>query len=586
VSTRPAWLDRRSIVLGLIGVVSIAFGLYTTTRTHEVLPIVAGVTIVPALWLIEMLVGVTDVRRQTVTSIWFLTYLPMIFWPAFLVYEDFPGPYRNAYLFAVASALITVPVGVALIRRRLSSSRAEAAWWLAKQLDEVRPSRAMFVICVLISITIAGSIFVYFAGIQDIPVLYALRYPGCDLVLGQLREETFKLLDPRWNAVTSTLLFYVYLPLRTIVDPFIVAALFGFWFVSRERRWLGLFVSVFAIAGFYAASSLARAPLAALVLRMLLVFYVLRAGVLSSRAVAVWTLAILAFPVLVTAAAYRPGPPPSDCGPAAGRAPEVGKAAIIDPYLALTTIARQNPGPAVAETPTLGPGVVATGSALVSPTPTPPTAPPAIATGQIPVPTVALSGSPSTLKPVPPTVSPAPTRSASIAQRLGDSFTAAVQVGRRLSYTSAYALYTYFPVFPEQHDWLWGATLWKPIARFWGGDFYVENYVYQKTFPTSAIPTGHLNASFQSNFYADFGLPGVVVGGVVTGAVMHGIEIYVWRRRKTILELATFAVLVYAFWVLHSGSLTSVLLTNGALPVLLIAPTIRLGERILNTWRR
>jgi hypothetical protein len=199
------------------------------------------------------------------------------------------------------------------------------------------------------------------------------------------------------------------------------------------------------------------------------------------------------------------------------------------------------------------------------------------------VPTVPPGGAVATL----PTVTmgvQTPTPVARPDERAADLVGSAALVARRLSYTQAYALFTYFKVFPAEHDWLWGQALVKPILRFWGTDFYVENYVYQQIYPTSPIPTGHLNAAFQSNFYADFGLPGVVIGGVLTGAIMHGLEINLWRRRKTMLELATFSVLVYAFWVLHSGSLTSVLITNGALPVLLIAPTMRLGERLLRRW--
>ncbi len=585
--------DPRPTVLALIALLSLGIGTYAAIAAREFLPLIAGATIVPSLWLAERAIGVADLRRQTISSVWFLTYLLMIFWPAFFVYVDFPGAERNAFLFAVASALLTAPAGALLVARRFRSSRAERDAYLEKPLAETHPSVALFVLCLAIVVVITASVVLYFAMLTEVPLLYMLQYPGCDFVLAQLREETFKLLDPRWNAASGTILFYLFLPLRTIIDPFIVAALFGIWFVSRERRWLMLFIVVLLVASLYAASSLARAPAAALVLRMFFVYYLLRAGGVSFRAAAIWGVAILAFPLMVTAAAYRPGPPPSDCGPAAGRAPEIGKAALIDPYLALTTIARASPAPSLTATPSPSESAVASASAsapsasatphqtlIVTPIPIP--------TGAIPVPTVPPSGPTGEPAPTLPVVSlvrpstPAPVARAE--QRAGDLVGSAVLVLRRLSYTEAYALFTYFKVFPAQHDWLFGQTLMKPILRFWGTDFYVENYVYVKTFPSSPIPTGHLNAAFQSNFYADFGLPGVLVGGVITGAIMHGLEIYLWRRRKTILELATFAVLVYAFWVLHSGSLTSVLITNGALPVLLIAPTMRLGEWLLRRW--
>lgn len=542
VATADRW---RAGMLGLIGLISLALGAYTSWTTGELLPVLAGATIIPSLWLAERAIGLTDMRRQTISSFWFLTYLVMIFWPAFLVYADQEGPHRDAFLFSAASALVMVPAGVLLALRLTGSSRAERDAFFTRPLP--RPGTAMFVVCVAIAVAIVGSIALYFTMLTEIPLLYVLRYPGCDLVLAQLREETFKLLDPRWNAEAATPLFYLFLPLRTIIDPFVVAALFAAWVVTRERRWFWLFIVVFVAATLYAASSLARAPTAALVLRMFFVFYILRAGLVGWRSAALWAAAVVAFPLLVTSAAYRPGPPPADCGPAAARVPEIAAIVLIDPYRALEVAPpHATPGPlstapvAVPTVPPAGPGAV---QATAAP-PAPVTAPPRVHP---------VSG-------------------------LGD---AAGQVVRRLSYTEAFALYTYFRVFPAEHDWLWGQTLLKPLFRLWGGDFYVENFVYQRTYPTSPIPTGHLNAAFQSNFYADFGLPGVLGGGLITGAVMGLIEVYLWRRRKTFLELATFAVLVYAFWVLHSGSLTSVLISNGALLVLIIPPAMRFGERIL-----
>ena len=63
--------------------------------------------------------------------------------------------------------------------------------------------------------------------------------------------------------------------------------------------------------------------------------------------------------------------------------------------------------------------------------------------------------------------------------------------------------------------------------------------------------------------------------------IMHGTQIFLWRRRKTVLWIAAFTVIVYAYWVLNSGSITSVLLTNGVLPVLLIPPAMKLVETIV-----
>lgn len=551
----PLGFPWRSGIYAAMVAASLALGAYATARSGEAHPVVLSLAIVPGLWLMERTVGVTDVRRQTITSFWFLTYLVMLFWPSFLVYVDNPGDARVPYLLSVASGVVTVPLGAWLIGRFTGFGRGERDRYFLRPLDERTASRALLLIGIAIAAGIALSVALYFALIPELPLVYMLRYPGCDLVLAQLREESFKFLDPRY-AATGTVLFYLFLPLRTIVDPYIVVAFFGIWWMTRDRKWLALFLVVLGLSTIYAAATIARAPVAAIVLRMFMLYYVLRAGAIGWRAIAGWALAVVAFPTLVTALAYAPGPPPIDCGPAALRGPAAGRIALVDTVGALS---------AVAAPPAPGPGTTSRPGATAR-TPRPlPRLPRIVAAAQ-----------------TTPPATPAPTGALQRIARIAETGSgAATSVFRRLTYTEAWALYLYYTVFPSQHDWLYGQTLVKPVLRFIGADFYVENYVYQKAFPTSAIPSGHLNAAFQSNLYADFGLPGVVVGGVAVGAIMHGIQIFVFRRRKTILWLATFPSLVYAFWVLHSGSITSVLITNGALLVLLIPATMLLAERLL-----
>jgi hypothetical protein len=116
----------------------------------------------------------------------------------------------------------------------------------------------------------------------------------------------------------------------------------------------------------------------------------------------------------------------------------------------------------------------------------------------------------------------------------------------------------------------YGGTLVKPILHLLGIPyFYIENYVYLYQFP-QGLPSGHANAAFISNLHADFGLPGVVLGGVLTGALMQGVQIWLARSAKTTFTIALYAFMMYAFWVLNFGSVTSVLGTNGVVAVLLM----------------
>ena len=573
---------RRAFFIAAVAI-SILAGAYSSFVARDALPLILCTFILPGLVLMERTIGVADTRRQTITSIWFLTYLVMLFWPSFLVFADHPGDARAPFLISVASGILTVPLGAWLVARLTGSGHAERDRFFRQAVDADRPTRALLLIGIAITTTIGLSVALYFALIPELPLLYMLRYPGCDLVLAQLREESFKFLDPRY-AATGTPLFYLFLPLRTIVDPYIVVAFFGIWWVTRSRAWLVLFLLVLALSSVYAAATIARAPVAAIVLRMFMLYYLLHAGAIGWRSLATWSLAVLAFPTLVTALAYAPGPPPADCGPAALRGPVAGRIALVDTVAALsalTAVPADSPRPTGTPRPTTT--VIPTTIPVPGGTPRPTTT--AVPT-TIPVVTPRLTlpslppivAAPPTPPPPTPPPAGAPER---VSRTVQSASAAAMSVVRRLTYTEAWALYLYFTVFPSQHDWLYGQTLVKPVLRFVGADFYVENFVYQKVFPTSAIPSGHLNAAFQSNLYADFGLPGVVTGGIAVGAIMHGLQIFLFRRRRSILWLATFPSLVYAFWVLHSGSITSVLITNGALLVLLIPATILLAERLL-----
>src|SRR5690349_11718552 len=51
------------------------------------------------------------ITRVSIASFWYLTYLAMIFFPSFVIYSNQYGLYRDRYLFAVESVLITVPLG-------------------------------------------------------------------------------------------------------------------------------------------------------------------------------------------------------------------------------------------------------------------------------------------------------------------------------------------------------------------------------------------------------------------------------------------------------------------------------------------
>jgi hypothetical protein len=415
----------------------------------------SGLVLILSIWLMHKTLRIFDTQRITIPTLWYLTYLPMIFFPAFLVFYIQPEPYRQTYIFAVVSVLLTVPLGIILANLIFR--------FRMKELDEyfsspviVNGSGYMWVVFFLIFLVTLGLVLHYFRSVGTVPLLHMLQNPGEAQELAVLREEAFKLMDPRWNTSDSTILFYVFLFLRTLVFPFIIVSALGYYLWSRKKKWLMLFLAILIVGGGYAASSIARAPVAALVMRVMFFLYLFKGGKLSKKAIVVLIILMLAFPLLVTALAYS-----SDVG--------------------------------------------------------------------------ILNGLGSVIK--------------------------------RLFYTPAWGLYYYFEIFPAHHDFLYGQAFAKPILLVLGQPyFYVENFVYLYMSP-GGIPSGHENDAFISNLHADFGVVGVLLGGVLTGVFMQSLQIYLARKKKSILNITLYSFLVYAFWVLNSGSITSVLFVNGVLPV-------------------
>ena len=398
----------------------------------------------------------------------------MIFFPAFLVFYIQPDPYRQIYIFAVVSVVITVPLGIALANLIFRFRKRELDEYFASPIVGLRGGH-MYVVFFLMFLVTLGFVLVYFRSAGNVPLLYMLQHPGEAQALAVLREEAFKLLDPRWSTSESSGMFYIYLFLRTIIFPFIIVSALGYYLWSRQKKWLFLFLAILIVGGGYAASSIARAPVAALVMRVMFFLYLYKGGKLSKKAIVVLIMLMLAFPLLVTALAYSS---------------EVG-----------------------------------------------------------------------------------------VWKGISSVFT-------RLFYTPAWGLYYYFEIFPVHHGYLYGQAFAKPILLVLGLPyFYVENFVYLYMSP-AGLPSGHENDAFISNFHADFGVVGVLLGGILTGILMQSLQIYLARNKKNILNIALYAFLVYAFWVLNSGSITSVLFVNGVLPVFVLAWAIRAAASFLRDAQR
>lgn len=383
--------------------------------------------------------------RITIGSFWFISYLVMIFFPAFLVYSDERDPFRGPFLFAVTSVLITVPLGFIVASQFSKFRQCETEMYFRKPLEGTpNPAGTLPRLSVLLGIALI-LIVVYLRDVSVIPVFYLLRHPGETVMLSILREDSFKLLNSP--------LEYVFFMTRGLLFPFLILVSFGYFRRTRERRWLLTFLLALLSGIFFASLSLVKAPVAGIFVMLALFVYYRRHGSFSYKFVIAATLLIFAFPLFVIF------------------------------------------------------GVSERGTTLM----------------------VVLQA-----------------------------------IATRLAYVPADTAYLYFEFFPSHLAFLHGRSI-HALSVLLGLNFVdTSNTIAHYALP-NGLASASYNAAFFSDMYADFGMAGVLIGGVAAGIIMQAFHIYLVRRPKTVCNLATYCFLIYMFWFLHSVPLQVVLASDGTL---------------------
>jgi len=150
----------------------------------------------------------------------------------------------------------------------------------------------------------------------------------------------------------------------------------------------------------------------------------------------------------------------------------------------------------------------------------------------------------------------------------------------RMFYLPAEILYYYFEVFPDKMAHLHGLSVGRVAWLLGEPGVDVSNIVFQYIYPDGLI-TGAAPAAFIGALHADFGLGGVVIGGLALGAVIQGIQVYLVRRRKSVPTLAAAAFIYWGVWQLNLTAMPQTFLSGGILPALAAMLALEWGERAL-----
>jgi hypothetical protein len=254
--------------------------------------LVAAPLLALAVTAMHRLTWVLNPRRLTIPGFWFLTYLAMTVIPALFLAADKSGPYVGRYLFAVESALLTVPLGMALAGAVARFDRREIDDFFRRPMDRRPPgAHATTLFLVLLGVALALTIG-YVIEVPSIPLFVLLRSPGAAELIA-LREESFKLLDSPF--------LYAYALLRSVIYPFLIPLALGYFLATRKRFWLITFW-ITALVGFlYAAMPIAKMPATVMVLVACFLLYLYVGGRVNLSRIALAVTAVLLFPALVYA---------------------------------------------------------------------------------------------------------------------------------------------------------------------------------------------------------------------------------------------------------------------------------------------
>ena len=448
------------IALAGLAVAAAVLGLRIQPRLDFVAAVVA---IVLGGILVSRASGLS-LRRLTVPGVWYYSYLTTTIVPAMLVASEIHTRYVAPFFFAVVITLFTAPLGMWLVNLALGGGREQIQAFFDAPVDRRPPGTpevAAFLLLLAVALTLTAG---YLIETPVIPLLYLLRNPGSALVVVGLREESFKLLNSPF--------VYFYDVTRNVVYPFLIALALGYYLATRRLLWLLLFLLTAGVGLFYAAVSIAKTPVAVIVLVTALFVYLYRGGRLGWRTMVVSFLAVFLFPVAVVFQSFS------------------------------------------------GLGFHASDIA--------------------------------------------------------------VAIVRRVFYVPAEVLYNYFVVVPDIVPYLNGRTIGRVQWILGESDINIANFVFQRMFPTR-LESGLANTSFLGYLHADFGLPGILFGGALAGALMQLCQRWLTRRPKTMVTLAAYSYFLWVAWKVNSQSLTQILLSGGAVVILLLVGTLRYGAAFFAT---
>lgn len=252
---------------------------------------ISSIIFILSAFLMHLSTNIFNLKQLTIPGFFYITYIFMIFIPSIYVFSEMTNYNKYFYLFSTESVLITIPLGIISANIILKFKPKEIKRFFAETIENLKPSFHFEIIFIALFLLSLFIMLLYMYEVKTIPLFYMLSHPGELNYLGQLREESFKLLGGPF--------IYLYAWLRNLLFPILILLSFGFYLTSKRRKWGLMFFLSLLFGLLYASLSIAKAPVASIILMLLIFMYIFKAGNLSKKIILIFVLLIFSFPIIV-----------------------------------------------------------------------------------------------------------------------------------------------------------------------------------------------------------------------------------------------------------------------------------------------
>jgi SAM-dependent methyltransferase len=157
---------------------------------------------------------------------------------------------------------------------------------------------------------------------------------------------------------------------------------------------------------------------------------------------------------------------------------------------------------------------------------------------------------------------------------------------RRLFVVQASVLYATFEVFPAQMGFLQGGGVWKDIVNLKPGpkstlDYGGWLYTVIVTNRPGLGGVGSAPTAFFGQLYADFGVPGALIGMAAVGYAAQWVHIWYVRSPRTVVNWCVYAGLCASIPRLATSGLIAIVFQYGVIASILFGIYMTYGPRLL-----